>query len=290
MFLQKTKIAFETGGLYLVGTPIGNMQDMTFRAIETLQNATIIFAEDTRVTKKLCDFYRIETKLKKANEHNQKEAFEQIKEAILSGEMVALVTDAGMPCISDPGSYIVMQCIEQSLPVSVIPGVSAAPTIMSVSGISEKNGFYFYGFLPSVQSTKRATLENFVDAEFPVVFYESPFRIVKTLTAIMEIFHPKTKLAIGRELTKLHETLLWTTVADLQHVVIEELETWKGEIAFVVLPYHEKKILSEEMQLAWMKQLIEEGKKAKEAAKIIASENQGRANDIYRLWLKQNQN
>lgn len=285
MRLQKTVKSFEVGGLYIVATPIGNLEDMTFRAVRMLQEADYILAEDTRVTKKICEHFQIETKVVSCHEHNQYERLEQVIADIASEQKtIALVSDAGMPCISDPGAIIVQGLIEHNVAVTVLPGASAGISLYALSGMSEKGTFMFHGFLPTKEHQKRQALLAYSDATYPVLFYESPHRIVKTLKLIQELFADETKICISRELTKLYETLIWCNIAELKTIDVATLDTWKGEIAFALLPQQIVTVYEDSMIYELLQQQINQGIKLKDATKIIAKQVNKPAKYVYALW------
>ena len=283
--MQKTVRELETGGVYLVATPIGNLEDMTFRAVKTLEMVDAILAEDTRVTKKLLQHFAIETPLLSFHEHNQYQKTEEIIDAVRQGKTYALVSDAGMPCISDPGAILVRRFIEESLPISVIPGVSASTALFSLSGMSEAGRYLFHGFLPTKEKAKREELAAYCFAKMPVIFYESPHRVLKTLQLLPELFSKETKVCIGRELTKLHETLHWFTVGELPELDLETLDTWKGEIAFIIEPATVTEIaITDNDLIHLLADKIATGMKPKAAMKELAQTYERKTSDLYTLW------
>jgi 16S rRNA (cytidine1402-2'-O)-methyltransferase len=286
MYIQKTVKAMENGGLYLVPTPIGNLGDMTYRAVEVLKQVDYILAEDTRVTQKLLRAFEIQKPVKSCHEHNQYEQITQIITDISAGMTIALVSDAGMPCISDPGSVIVEALIVNNLPFTALPGPSASVTLYAMSGMSAQGQFYFHGFLPTNRNDKSKILENYATTTTtPVIFYESPHRIVKTLLLIADIYSDESKVCIIRELTKLHETAIWVKVKELKMLDIEELSTWKGEISLSISSVLEKKrSIAPEIYCKMIAALVEEGVHPKQAIKQIAEEVGSNKNSIYKSW------
>ncbi len=186
--------------LYLVPTPIGNLEDMTFRAVSVLKEADIIAAEDTRQTKKLCHVYEIETQLVSYHEHNKESSGHKILEWLKEGKNVALVSDAGMPTISDPGAEIVRDFIEMGGYVVPLPGANAALTALIASGIAPQP-FFFFGFLDRNKRKRKKQLEALKNRQETMIFYESPHRLKETLSAIREVFGNR-QIALTRELTK----------------------------------------------------------------------------------------
>lgn len=193
------------GTLYVVGTPIGNLGDVTLRALETLKIVNLVLSEDTRVTKKLLTHYEISTPTLSCHEHTEKGKLTQIIERMKNGESMALVTDAGTPGLSDPGNVLVSLALEAEILVVPIPGVSALATLISVAGIDMRE-FVFKGFPPHKKG--RETFFRFVaESEIPVMYYESPHRVIKNLELLLT-FAPEKKIILGRELTKMFEEVV----------------------------------------------------------------------------------
>ncbi len=218
------------GVLYLVATPIGNLEDITLRALRTLREVDLIAAEDTRHTRKLLSFYEIPSKLKSYHEHNKHESGRQIVEIMVSGKSVALVSDAGMPAISDPGFDLVCLAVEQGVRVVPIPGANAALSALVVSGLST-DAFTFIGFLPRDKKGARAALQKWRTHEQTLLLYESPHRITQTLRLLLEEWGNRL-LTVARELTKKHEELWRGTVSEcLEHI---QEQGAQGEFCLVV--------------------------------------------------------
>lgn len=210
----------ETGScLYLVATPIGNLEDMTIRALRILKEVDVIAAEDTRNTKKLCNYFEISTPLVSYHEHNIEAGGEKLLKYLRDGKSVALVSDAGLPCISDPGADIVVKAIEEDFAVVPIPGANAALTALIASGITPQP-FYFFGFLNRNKKERRLQLEKLAKREETLVFYEAPHRIKETLKDL-ELMFGNRRITLARELTKKFEEFLRGT--------IEEAITWSNE-------------------------------------------------------------
>ena len=220
-------------GLYIVGTPIGNLGDISFRALETLKEADLIMAEDTRHTRRLTNRYEITTHLMSCHKFNEVQRAEQIVERIQSGEAVAMVTDSGMPGISDPGARVVALCREAGAMVTSIPGPAAVTTAIALSGLGEK-GFIFAGFLPHKSGGRKRDLLKWAEADLPVVFYESPYRLIKLLTEIEEHLGADRSLFVGRELTKKFEELSTGNPAEIRAQY--EGRNVKGECVVIVKP------------------------------------------------------
>jgi len=219
------------GKVYIVGTPIGNLKDITFRAIETLKEADFILAEDTRRTLKLLNFYEIPNKeLISFNSHNILRKIPIVIERLKKGQACALVTDSGMPIISDPGYELIKECWHEGIEIDVVPGPSALTAAVALSGLVSSN-FIFLGFMPRGKNRRRL-LKKIVDSDFPIVFFESPYRIVETLEDVLNILGNREAF-IGRELTKLHQELIKSSVREL----LEELKSREkilGEITVVI--------------------------------------------------------
>lgn len=191
------------GTLYLVGTPIGNLGDMSQRAVEILKKVQLIAAEDTRHTQRLCRHYGIETPFVSLHEHNERIRSPGIIERLRAGESVALVTDAGMPVVSDPGAYLVEETHWAGIPVRVVPGPTAVAAALALSGFRGER-FRFEGFPPKKSAAMKRWLEGLSAEEVPIVCYESPYRLVKTLKMIQEVLG-EIPVVVAREMTKLHE-------------------------------------------------------------------------------------
>lgn len=215
--------------LYLIATPIGNLKDITYRAIETLTNADIIACEDTRNTKKLLSFYNIDKPTFSLHEHNEKSASSILIEKILNGEKVVYVSDAGYPLVSDPGFILVSECLKREINVSLIPGPCAFLNALLPSGLDTTH-FYFHGFLNPKESLQRKELEKLKSKEETIIFYEAPHRIIKTLKNIASILTNR-KIVLARELTKLHEEYIYFTSEEVD--MLDEASL-KGEMVIVV--------------------------------------------------------
>lgn len=221
-------------GLYLVGTPIGNLEDVTLRALRVLRCATHILAEDTRHTRRLLDRHGIRTPMISCHKFNERAREEEILGRIRAGEALALVTDAGMPGISDPGARAAGAVRAAGLSVTIIPGPCALSAAVALCGAVESRGFLFDGFLDHKTAARRRRLKELADSACPVVFYESTHRILKLLDEVEEELGPGRKLFIARELTKKFEETLLDTPASLRaHYATHSL---KGEFVVILLP------------------------------------------------------
>ena len=220
-------------GLYIVGTPIGNLGDLSFRALDTLNEVDLIVAEDTRHTRRLTDRYEIKTHLQSCHKFNEVQRAEQIITRIQNGEAVAMVTDSGMPGISDPGSRVVARCRAAAVPITTVPGPAAVTTAVALSGYGEK-GFIFAGFLPHKSGGRKRDLEKWKDADLAVVFYESPYRLLKLMNEIEQYLGAGRIVFVGRELTKKFEECTEGTPEEIRHRY--ENRTVKGECVVIIPP------------------------------------------------------
>lgn len=209
-FSEKNKI--KQGVLYLVGTPIGNLSDITERAKKTLEDVDFVAAEDTRNSAKLLSLYGIKKELVSYYEHNKRASGEKIIARLISGESCALITDAGMPAVSDPGEDIVKLCAEAGVTVSVIPGACAAISALALSALPTAR-FTFEGFLPAQKGERGKRLEALKNEERTMIFYEAPHKLCATLAAMREVFGDDRKISLSRELTKLNEEIIRTTLS-----------------------------------------------------------------------------
>lgn len=220
-----------SGSLFLVATPIGNLEDMTFRAVRTLREVDVIACEDTRHTRRLLDHYDIDKPTISYHEHNESDRAASIVQRLVEGANVALVSDAGTPLINDPGYRLVTAAVAAGVPVVPIPGASAILTALTASGLPT-DAFYFGGFVPQKQSARRRMLESLADLECTLVFYEAPHRILETLQDIGSAYGER-EVVLTRELTKIHEEFLRGTGLALFRI-LEQRGTPKGEMTLVI--------------------------------------------------------
>lgn len=274
----------EKGALYVVGTPIGNLEDFSPRGKETLAQTDFIAAEDTRVTMKLLNRFEIKKPLVSYFEHNKAEHGEMILARLRAGETCALVSDAGMPAISDPGETLVASCAAENIPVYVVPGPTAVISALAVSGLPTGR-FTFEGFLSMNKRSRREHLLSVEHETRTMVFYEAPHKLRKTLSDFVKTFGGDRKIAIVRELTKIHETV-WRTTMQEAAVYYRENEP-KGEFVLVIagaVPVADPKdeyTLEEAAELA--QERMAQGMSASDAAKDAARVTGLRKGDIYRL-------
>jgi len=231
---QKSTIHDQTGCLYLVGTPIGNLEDISVRALRILKEADIIAAEDTRNTKKLCNYFEIETPLTSYHEHNIAVGGEKLLTLLQEGKTIALVSDAGLPCISDPGADIVEKAIAQNFPVVPVPGPNAAISALIASGLTPQP-FFFYGFLNRGKKERRQQLEQLKKRQETILLYEAPHRLKDTLKD-MEAILGNRRIVLARELTKKFEEFLRGTIAEA--VEWSQTAEIRGEFCIVLEGNH----------------------------------------------------
>ena len=274
------------GMLYLVPTPIGNLGDISKRARETLESADFIAAEDTRVTLKLLNHLELKKPLVSYYEHNKSFKGEKILDRILGGETCALVSDAGSPAISDPGEDLVKQCAAAGIPVCAIPGPCAAITALSISGQSTGR-FCFEGFLSTAKKSRREHLESLIGEHRTMIFYEAPHKLLTTLQDMAAVFGQTRPISLCRELTKLHEEVVRTTLGEAVDKYTETPP--KGEFVLIVAgaPEEIREAPSEADAAARVKALLEQGLSRKDAVKQTAAELGLPKNTVYALALEE---
>jgi len=274
------------GMLYLVPTPIGNLGDISIRCRQTLESADFIAAEDTRVTLKLLNHLGIKKSLVSYYEHNKAFKGDKIVERILAGETCALVSDAGSPAISDPGEDLVKQCAAAGIPVCAIPGPCAAITALSISGQSTGR-FCFEGFLSTSKKSRREHLESLQGEQRTMIFYEAPHKLLSTLEDLRDAFGETRGISLCRELTKLHEEVVRTTLGEAVAKYTENPP--KGEFVLIVAGAEpaEKEIPTETDAAALVAQLMENGLSRKDAVKQAAKELGLPKNVVYDIALKE---
>ena len=272
------------GMLYLVPTPIGNLGDISVRCRETLEQADFIAAEDTRVSLKLLNHLGIKKSLVSYYEHNKAFKGDQIVQRILAGETCALVSDAGSPAISDPGEDLVKQCAEAGITVCAIPGPCAAITALSISG-QATGRFCFEGFLSTSKKSRREHLESLCQEQRTMIFYEAPHKLVSTLEDLAEAFGADRSISLCRELTKLHEEVVRTTLGEAVEKYTRNPP--KGEFVLVVAgaPAPEKELPTDADAAGYLKQLMEQGLSRKDAIKQTAKALDLPKNTVYEIAL-----
>ena len=268
------------GKIFLVPTPIGNLKDITLRALEALENSDEIAAEDTRQTLKLLNHFNIKKPLFSYHQHNEQGKSDDIIDKLKDGKNIALVTDAGTPGISDPGSVIVQKCIEQEIPFEVLPGATAFTTALVYSGL-DTTKFVFRGFIPRENKDRKALMEEVKDKRETVIFYESPHRIKKTLNLMLDILGDRN-IALCREITKKHEEIIRGHISEIISIV-EEL---KGEMVIVVEGSQEveEEITFETTIKEDVDMYIEKGMSTKDAIKEVAKQRNLNKNSVYQEY------
>jgi 16S rRNA (cytidine1402-2'-O)-methyltransferase len=224
-----------SGSLYIIATPIGNLSDITLRAIETLKNVDLVLAEDTRHSKKLFDHYEIKSHLRAFHEHNENEQVSGVVSEIHSGKSIALISDAGTPLISDPGYQLVSEAKKTGITVVPIPGPNAAIAALSSSGIASSS-FSFFGFLPAKQASRLKLLKTKRSLDDTIIFYESPKRILATIKDMMAVFGETRRVCLAKELTKSFETILNDNLMALMDYLESDPSHQKGEFVLIVAP------------------------------------------------------
>ena len=263
--------------LYVVGTPIGNLKDITLRALETLKSVDVIACEDTRHSLALLNHYDVKAKLVAYHKFNEKECGERLVQEIESGKDVAIITDAGMPAISDPGAVLVKMCRERGVLVEVVPGPTAFASAVAMSGVI-CDGFTFLGFLPDKKKLKVSILSKYASSTVPVIFYVAPHDLKKTAKDIEEIFGDR-KVYVCREITKLHESVTITSLSDFD---AEE----RGEIVMIVEGKTEEDNPLTDMSIEdHLRHYLDCGMDKKEAVKKVAGERNLPKNDVYQVAL-----
>ena len=278
-------------GLYLVATPIGNLGDITFRALDVLRHVDRIACEDTRQTQKLLNHFQIATPTVSCHQHNERHRTEELIEALKAGGRIALVSDAGMPGISDPGAWLANEAIAAGLPVIPIPGANAALSALIGSGLPTGE-FHFIGFLPEKAGARRTRLEELAalsakaDASCTLIFYEAPHRILDTLADLEAVWGPDLHVVVARELTKIHEEFLRTTVAAARQQLASR-DRIRGEITLLVAPPAQalsgtRASVSQKIADRIAQIQAEAGVDEKEALKRLARELGQSKSDVYR--------
>lgn len=288
MWQQKSfETSYTYGTLYLVPTPIGNLEDITFRALNVLKEVSVIAAEDTRHTKKLCNYFDIDTPVVSYHEHNKEASGEKLIQELQDGKSIALVSDAGLPTISDPGYELVVQALDEKIYVVPLPGANAALTALIASGVKTQP-FYFYGFLDRQKKEKKRQLQQLKKITATLIFYEAPHRLKETLKVIHEVLGNR-KISVSRELTKKFEEFIRGDMDELLNWAKEE--NIRGEFCLIVEGSTDEETVEEEQ---WWKDLsIEEhvshyidttNKSVKEAIKKVAIDRNVPKRDVYQEY------
>ncbi len=269
-----------TPTLYLIPTPIGNLDDITYRTVETLKNVDVIFCEDTRETVKLLKYLNINKKMVANHEHNEFNNHEKLLNYLSSGQNVGLVSDRGTPVISDPGYDLARFAINEGYNVVGLPGANALIPALIMSGIEPKP-FMFYGFLNSKTAKRKSELEDLKNVNATIIFYEAPHRIKETLNDIKTVLGNNRRISISREITKKYEEVYRGTVEE----IIEQNIDFKGELVVVV----EGNNISHEFSMTILEHIdmyIDDGYSSKDAIKIVAKERNLKKSEVYDMYLK----
>lgn len=269
-----------SGTFYIIGTPIGNMEDITLRQLETLKSVDFVCAEDTRVTVKLFNRYEIRKPLVSFHEHSPRAVAENIISRLLGGESCGIVTDAGMPCISDPGEVLVKLCAENGIDVKVVPGPSAVISAVAVSGLSTSR-FIFEGFLPVAKKERAQRLERLRGETAVMVIYEAPHKLRTTLDDLADFFGGSRRISLCRELTKIHEEVVRFTLDEAREYYSGNEP--RGEFVLVLEGADEaarEKITIEEA-LSQVQKLVDMGERPVDACKAVAKESGYKKGELY---------
>ena len=258
-----------TGKLFIVATPIGNLNDITYRAIEILKEVNLVLAEDTRHSKKLFAHFEISTPLRAFHEHNERGKTQAIITELKSGISIALISDAGTPLISDPGYFLVSNAKKEGIEVIPIPGPSAIITALSASGLATNN-FSFFGFLPSKKIARIKYLQNKTTLNETIIFYESPKRILATLTDMLEVFGSDRMACLAKELTKSFETIRTDKIEHLIEYLTADLAHQKGEFVILISPTDKIDFADAENQLGKILPILCAEMGASKAAKLAS--------------------
>lgn len=269
------------GYLYVVGTPIGNLGDITLRALDTLKKVDFIAAEDTRLTVKLLNKYEIKKQIISYHEHSTKECTEGIIKRILNDESCAIVTDAGMPCISDPGEVLVKLCYENNIIVKVVPGASAVVSALAISGLNTSR-FAFEGFLSVTKKQRFEHLRSVANDTHTLIFYEAPHKLIPTLKDMLEYLGDR-QISLCRELTKIYEEVIRTTLSGA--IAYYENKTPKGEYVLVIEGARQiaTEVITIEDAVDKVYRLVEQGIKTTDACKTVAKETGFKKSDLYSI-------
>jgi len=275
------------GQLFLVATPIGNLADITLRALETLKRVDLIAAEDTRHSRILCQHYQITTPLVSYHQHNASQRLSFLLEHLQGGKSLALISDAGMPGIADPGTELVQECITFGIPVVPIPGVSACLTALVASGLSTEQ-FIFEGFLPPTEQGRQASIQRWQQEQRTIICYEAPHRLLATLKALAEGLSGSRKLVIARELTKVHETFWRGTLGEAVQAWQEQIP--KGEFTLVIGGVTEGVVTRSPQELAIeVQQLLDQGLSLSQACRQVAQIWHLSRQQVYQWYLQESQ-
>lgn len=264
------------GKLYLIPTPIGNLDDITLRALNTLKEVDIVFAEDTRETFNLLKYYNINKKIESCHKYSEMKNKEKILKILKEGKTIGFVTDRGTPLISDPGNFVVNEVIKENIPVIALPGATALIPALNMSGLDNER-FLFYGFLNNKKNMAKKELNKLKDVEYTMVFYESPRRLKTTLELMLEAFGNR-KISIVREISKLHEEIIRDSIENVTKII----DDIKGEIVIVVEKKKNNKLETISTNyIELVKEMQEEGYSKKDAIKEVSLKYNISKNKLY---------
>jgi 16S rRNA (cytidine1402-2'-O)-methyltransferase len=270
------------GSLFLVATPIGNLKDITLRALETLKDVDLIAAEDTRHSSKLLQHYDIKTPMISLHDHNEAKCSQLICKKLHLGKNIALISDAGTPLVSDPGYHLVKTATKEGLKVVPIPGVCAAITALSAAGLPTDK-FIFEGFLPAKSAQRLKHLSSLENETRTIIFYESPHRLLKAIENMIEAFGPERHVVVAKELTKTFETIYGSALVEVQNWLLEDPQRQKGE--FVILLKGSEKIVTINPEVLHILELLAKDLPSKKAAALTAQITGANKNQLYRLLI-----
>ena len=264
------------GKLYLIPTPIGNLDDITLRALNTLKEVDIVFAEDTRETFNLLKYYNINKKIESCHKYSEMKNKEKILKILKEGKTIGFVSDRGTPLISDPGNFVVNEVIKENIPVIALPGATALIPALNMSGLDNER-FLFYGFLNNKKNMAKKELNKLKDVEYTMVFYESPRRLKTTLELMLEAFGNR-KISIVREISKLHEEIIRVSIENVTKII----DDIKGEIVIVVEKKKNNKLETISTNyIELVKEMQEEGYSKKDAIKEVSLKYNISKNKLY---------
>jgi 16S rRNA (cytidine1402-2'-O)-methyltransferase len=270
------------GVLYIVATPIGNLEDLTFRALRILKEVDLIAAEDTRHSRRLLDHYGIKTPLTSYHEHNEQSKAQHLVERMQRGESVALISDAGTPLLSDPGHRLVQEAIRSGISISPVPGPSALVAALSASGLSMES-FAFEGFLPAKRKERREKLQSLRAEARTLVFYEAPHRLKECLEDIGAILGDR-EMVLAREITKVHEEFLRGSAVDLIAQLADR--DIRGELTLVIQGASGETSVAQELVMAEIRKLKSDGMRVKEIAALLGEKYSIAKREVYRMVLQ----
>ena len=269
------------GELYIVSTPIGNLKDITLRAIDTLKKVDLIFSEDTRITNKLLNHLGIKRRIQSLNEHNEIKKTPKILQQLSLGKSVVLVSDSGTPLISDPGYYLVKEARKNFIDVIPIPGCSALIAALSVSGFATDK-FYFHGFLPSSELARIRELDKLAQRKETLIFYESVHRLQSSISSMIKVFGENRKSVVCKEITKLHESFLGKNLSEINEFIKNNPNKIKGEFTIIIGGSKQEQEIIDQLKMDKILLELLPEMSIKKAVKICVIVSGYRRNEIYK--------